>query len=237
MRALFRILLVLGCLFAAVVILLAIVYRDRRPRIYFAAEDGDTNSIFLYLASGSNVNVNINCYPFSDRFLCAPLLDVALQNGQIETVALLLKRGANPNQPDSRGDTPLMWAIGRIKNEVPHERRTQVLKMLLNAGAAPNMAAQSQYAYTPLIEAASLGQTDMVRVLLERGAVVNATNKVGQTGLHLAGNAEVAKLLLAAGANLSARDANGDTPIEYAMRNRYRNTLDILTNAPVWTNH
>src|SRR5262245_47993809 len=107
MRVLVRISLVFACLFLAAMILFVVVYRDRRARIYVAAGQGDTNAIARYLAKGSNVNATLNCYPFSEHFMHAPLLDAALENGQIETVGFLLKKGADPNLPDSRGNTPL----------------------------------------------------------------------------------------------------------------------------------
>jgi ankyrin repeat protein len=238
MRVLLRIFLVLACIFAAILILIAFVYRDRRPRVYFAAARGDTNSIALYLASGSNVNATINCYPFAEHYRLAPLLDIALENGQTGTVDFLLKVGADPNQPDSRGETPLMWVIGFTKNDVGQETRMEMLKMLLSAGADPHAPALTEYRYTPLIEAASLGQTDMARVLLNARADVKATNKIGQTALHLAGrHTEVAKLLLAAGADVNTRDVYGQTPIDYATRDGYTNTLAILTSARANTSH
>jgi ankyrin repeat protein len=238
MKVFIRIFVIMGCLFLGFIIFVGTVYRDRRPRIYFAAESGDTNAIAQYLALGSNVDANINCYPFSERVQRAPLLDVALQNGQIETINLLLSKGANPNQADFRGDTPLMWAIGRVSNRVPPEKHLQVFKILLAAGAAPDAPAASEYRYTPLIEAASVEQTEMVRELLARGANVNGTNKIGQTALHLSGrNTEVTRLLLLAGANPKAKDVYGTTPVDYVIRDGYTNALSILTNAAAWTNH
>lgn len=238
MRFLVRILVVLGCLFLAAMILFAVVYRDRRARIYVAAGQGDTNAIARYLAAGSNVNATLNCYPFSQHYMHAPLLDAALENGQIETVHFLLQNGADPNVPDSRGYTPLMWAIGRTRNDVGQEARMQMFKMLLSAGADPNAPAPGEYRYTPLIEAASLGQTEMARVLLNAGADVKGTNKIGQTALHLVGRStETAELLLAGGASPEARDVYGQTPIDYAIREGYTYTLAILTNASAWTNH
>jgi ankyrin repeat protein len=241
MKVFIRIFVILGCLFLGFIIFVGTVYRDRRPRIYFAAESGDTNAIAQYLALGSNVNANINCYPFSERVERAPLLDVAVQNGQIETINFLLSNGANPNQVDFRGDPPIMWAIGRVANHVSPvspEKHLQIFKMLLAAGASPNAPAASEYRYTPLIEAASLGQTQIVRELLAVGANVNGTNKIGQTALHLSGrHADVTKLLLLAGADPKAKDASGATPIDYMIRDGYTNALAVLTNAAAWTNH
>ena len=108
----------------------------------------------------------------------------------------------------------------------------QIFKMLLSVGADPHAPAPTNYRYTPLIEAASLGEADMFRALLSLKADVRATNKVGQAALHLAGgHTEVVNLLLAAGADVTAPDDHGETPIDYATRQGYTNTLTILTNA------
>src|SRR5947208_822932 len=111
MRAFIRLLALLGALFFVALVLFAVVHRDRRPKIYFAAESGDTNAITRYLSSGSNVNDAIVCYIYGYRR--ATLLHIAASSGQADTVALLLRHGANPNLADSSGDTPLMRAIGR----------------------------------------------------------------------------------------------------------------------------
>ncbi|MDQ6734492.1 MAG: ankyrin repeat domain-containing protein [Nitrospirota bacterium] len=60
-----------------------------------------------------------------------------------------------------------------------------------------------------LILAASKGHTEMVGLLLDRGAHINATDRTGWTPLHAAiygGHAEVVRLLLERGAQLDQPD-------------------------------
>ncbi len=230
MKASFRILLVLAGIFVAGVVLLGYIYRDRRPQIYFAAKMGDTNAIALFLASGSNVNANVNCYPLAENYHLAPLLHIALEHGQLETVDFLLKRGASPNQPDSTGKTPLAWVIGY--SEADAGTRMRMLKMLLEAGADPKAVQQDEYRFTPLHEAALLGKTEIARVLLNRGADIRATDKEGNTPLHWVGrHVDTAKLLLDAGADPRAQNKDGRTPIDWVRDNGDTSTLKILTNA------
>jgi len=75
----------------------------------------------------------------------------------------------------------------------------------------------------------------MVSILLAHGASVNATNHEGLTALNFAANAEVARLLLAAGADRTAH-AGGETPAESAIRFGHVSALTVLTNTPTGTN-
>src|SRR6266496_1219783 len=129
--------LTLACLLIVLVMLFVNAFRDKRPSIYFATAKGNTNYVSQYLASGHDVNDAVLVHPHGgDDF--APLLDVAVSYGQLDTVEFLLKIGANPNQRDSRGHTPLDWTIGQIRDEVGNDTRLQGLKLLLHAGADPN---------------------------------------------------------------------------------------------------
>ena len=59
---------------------------------------------------------------------------------------------------------------------------------------------------------------EAARLLLEKGAAVNAQNKGGSTALMSAcekGHVEVARLLLEKGADRTLADKDGDTPSSY----------------------
>jgi len=69
---------------------------------------------------------------------------------------------------------------------------------------------------TPLHMATILGQTGIVRYLIERGASTKAKDVSGATPLHEAiryGRTEIAKYLLDAGADSNAQDSLGKTPM------------------------
>lgn len=71
---------------------------------------------------------------------------------------------------------------------------------------------------TPLAIAVDGGQREVVESLLNRGADVNAKISFGWTPLHLAPNAEIGQLLLAAGAAVDPVDDDGLTPLHHAAR-------------------
>lgn len=230
-----RFLLLLACLFLAAVVLFAVVNRDRRPRIYFAAESGDTNALAHYLASGSNINDGVVCYIYGHR--TAPLLHIAVESGQVGAVSFLLDHGANPNLRDSSGDTCLYRAIGVGESGAD----LQVVQLLLKAGADPNLRS-GQFGWTPLMHATVLSCTNMARTLVAAGADVNAPAAGGATPLHYVENPDIARLLISAGANRSATCTwvrgyppvtNVATPADTALAERRFDVLAVLTNEPL----
>lgn len=106
--------------------------------------------------------------------------------------------------PDSKGLTPLVLVI---QNGHP-----ECVELLLQLGAKPNAGN-----WSPLHEAALVGDVASARVLLQRKADPNRREKAnGGTPLHVAcfqGQTEIAKLLIKAGANLNLRDKEGFTPL------------------------
>lgn len=100
------------------------------------------------------------------------------------------------------------------------------VRLLLELGADPNAIDEGGHAplYCVGNECAAETGGDIVRVLVEHGANVNA-NGGGQrcTALHMAarrGNVQVAEALLDCGADPVAHDTRGDTPLTRAINCR-----------------
>ncbi|MBE3047284.1 ankyrin repeat domain-containing protein [Candidatus Bathyarchaeota archaeon] len=62
------------------------------------------------------------------------------------------------------------------------------------------------YSHTPLTAAASQGGNEIVQILLDNGAEVNARGYAGTTALHYARNEELVQILLCAGADVNSKD-------------------------------
>jgi ankyrin repeat protein len=120
-----------------------------------------------------------------------------LYKGQAIAVAQLPKEGdGEPPRPEG-GFTPLLYAA--MSGDL------ETVKTLLASGADLNQAAAD--GMTPLIVSIVKFNEDVARYLIEKGANVNA-DEAGFTALHcaaLTGQLEVAKALLARGADVNAR--------------------------------
>jgi ankyrin repeat protein len=82
-----------------------------------------------------------------------------------------------------------------------------------------------------LFNAARDGKTSTVRLLLDRGAEVDARNWFDCTPLHFAainGNTDTARLLLDRGAEVDARDRDDWTPLHRAATNGRTDTAKLL---------
>ena len=102
---------------------------------------------------------------------------------------------------------------------------------------SPNITCQDQNENTPLHIASKLNFKSLVTILIEHVksiqgdylSFINAVNKDKMTSLHLSiisSNLEIAKELLAAGAELYATDNSGRTVLHYAVLIRNENRLE-----------
>lgn len=106
-----------------------------------------------------------------------PLI-AAARVGNVATIRLLTSRGADPNLRDAAVNswTPLLHAV--------HKAQPKSIAALLDAGANPN--ATDAYGTTPLMMAAGYGYTDIVKLLLARGANPRLSMRDGVTAIDLA---------------------------------------------------
>lgn len=76
-------------------------------------------------------------------------------------------------------------------------------------------------------------RSEVVQLLLEKGAEVNSRTKDGATPLHVAGKqgcGQVAELLLARGAIRGLKDDHGLTAHDYAARNSHETAAQLLAS-------
>src|SRR5947207_8975252 len=85
-----------------------------------------------------------------------------IQSGDRKAALAMIAAGADVNQAQPDGATPLHWAVYRVDREL--------VATLLKTGAKPNVV--NKYGASPLTEAVRVANAEMVGMLLEVGADV-----------------------------------------------------------------
>jgi len=117
------------------------------------------------------------------------------------------------------------------------------VEALLSSGADVNVAGSK--GWTPLMQAVEMENPAIAQLLLDRGADVNRPGDQGYTPLHIAVDisidgtiqtgghpgeepTEIIEILLMRGASLFARDAKGETALDWALAYNSQKVADIL---------
>lgn len=124
---------------------------------------------------------------------------VLLKPGRTRCITLLIRYGADLEQPDGAGNTPLHWAA---QHGAPDS-----IEWLISKKANLEARTSDSKQRTPLHIAAQAGRLDIAKILLNAGADNEAAMKPpsGRTALHIAteeNNIDLVKELLARKANV-----------------------------------
>ncbi len=109
--------------------------------------------------------------------------------------------------------------------------QTETAEFLLEAGAAVDARSTNAMANQPLHAAVAGRANEVARVLLSRGAPVNATQHGGWTPLQGAaqsGNVELVRILIGAGADVSARADNQQRALDLALTRGHQEVVNVL---------
>ncbi len=181
------------------------------------------------------------------------LLHHAAGFGTLDTVTLLLERGAAVNAANRRRSTPLHWAIhdeakvrlllarGASINAKQIEGRTpvflaatlgngnKILQLLLEKGADPTIATVN--GQTPLMAAAARGDVVAMGHLMAKKVDVDTKNGAGETALLLAatnGAPGAVRFLLERGADARVRSKRNETALGNAGTAGVEETVRLL---------
>ena len=141
---------------------------------------------------------------------CGPLrtaLHAASRMNRLTVVQSLLRHGADVNAPGLWGWTPLLFAS--------YWGCLETARWLIEHGADMDAKALEGH-HTSLHLAASSGNLEIVQMLFEHNANVNARNKTGHTPLQLAssrGDVDIVRFLLNHSVDPKARGINQWTPL------------------------
>ena len=144
-------------------------------------------------------------------------LYAAISNGDAESVKYLIQAGADVNDRDRVGDTPLQEAF--------RQGNLEIIRLLVDAGADP-LAEYPWGEETVFSDAIEEGNLEVVRIL--------AYSETGPVGLPYAivrGNDEVVRILLEAGADPNATDIGHRSSLELAITFDKTEVVRMLANA------
>lgn len=149
----------------------------------------------------------------------------AAKIGDIGRARTLIDQGANINERDEYGTTPLALAAGLGHRDL--------VELLIAKGADLN--SQDHNGDMPLYWAASKGYGEIVTLLITKGANVKLSNSVGHTTLHIwarhSDSAEIAALIISRGADVNAQMESGVTPLHLASGANHINIASVLIDA------
>jgi hypothetical protein len=156
-------------------------------------------------------------------------LHIAAQNGDVSAARKLIATGANVDLPNNNGLTPLHAASSK---------NVECIELLIHAGADIKKI-DLLWGWTPLHWAVCFGNTDCLEALIAAGSNINkrAAKYNGATPLCLAAsvsnwksieNKHSVEILIAAGAQATKPDIEGNTPLYCAITNKHNEIAQVL---------
>lgn len=149
----------------------------------------------------------------------------ATDRSDAATVLAYINSGADVNTITTDGNSPLHYAITHGSSEIA--------RMLLQAGADPNLPTANEFQTTPLESAASYGDVEIIRALIAAGADPNfAPNSPGLSPLATAaftGQTASVAALLELGADATGKA--GSRALTEAVRHGNREIEQMLIDA------
>ena len=186
---------------------------DPNLELLLASSEGDTAKVIKWIEKGADVNCK------SSYEGVTPLM-YAAQNGHLETVRILLHKGANENTLPVNHVSALLGAcmFGHV----------YIADTLILNGADVNT--KNLDGITPLMIAATYNDSLMADMLIFYKADLNKQDVKGNTALHYAsyyGSSGVSELLIEKQAKINVGDNKGFTPLMIAAQKGYSYLADL----------
>lgn len=189
--------------------------------LFGAVNCAHPNIAQVLIQAGAKVNLK-------NKEHMTPLM-YAVEGGHSDIVRILLESKANVNAQDDRGYSILVMGIkGVLRNG------TEIVQMLLQA--KPDIHLGKKMGITAVSVAIRFGLTDIVRVLIEKGADIHYP---GVLFTAIDGrNPDTVRFLIQAGAGVQVHNItliDGTTPLMWAVLKGYTEIVKILLQVGVDT--
>jgi ankyrin repeat protein len=195
--------------------------RDGTPALLWIVRVDDVETARLLVKAGADVKL-------ANRQGLTPLA-LAAANGSAPMLKVLLDAGADANAPDPANQTPLMLAAG--------VGSLDAARVLLEHGATLD-AKDAQFEQTALMVAVRENHPQVVKLLVELGADVNAKTRVGPTPPFILPNSVPGfghgiGIVRGGSPDRGRRSPapGGLSPLQYAARDGRLDTVKILLAA------
>ncbi|XP_011707953.1 PREDICTED: uncharacterized protein LOC105462802 [Wasmannia auropunctata] len=177
---------------------------SRYTPLHFAALGNGWRAAAALLDHGAKLN-------YTCQEVVEPVLHSAVRAKAVETVKLLLERGASVVEKNHLGQTPLHVAC--FVQSIP------CVELL--AASAPNAVDREHRTPLHFAVMSTDSSAELVQVLLKRGALANAVDRTGFTPLHIAALNEQSRCvdaLIWAGADISATTCTGLSALNIILK-------------------
>lgn len=205
-------------------------------QLFKAVEEDRIADITMLIRQGAEINAS--------DMLGQSLLMYACMYRNKDIVRLLIDCGADVNQRDITGATPLIktimiQSIKDLGDERKLDTEVDIIKYLLDAGA--DIHARDNYGGNAVLHACSVNKGKILKCLLEKGADPNSrlkpvkiNNYNDYTALMAActaGYKEIVEILINAGADVNVIDSIDNTALWIAALNERPDIVQLLITA------
>ncbi|NWX52724.1 ASB3 protein, partial [Steatornis caripensis] len=225
-------------------------YSDRCSAVGLAAREGNVKMLRKLIQQGYSIDVADNrgwvpiheaaahdsseclrllvCAAPSDDYInsktfegmCA--LHLSARHGSLESVRVLVEAGADPNEVTTEATTALFLAV--------ENGHADIVKFLLQHGASVK-GPHSWSGWNSLHQASFQGCTEIMQILLEKGASKECTDDFGITPLFVAaqyGKLESLRLLVSHGNTVNCQAKDRATPLLIAAQEGHAECVELL---------